>query len=103
MPVWICPRLFASSLRAQDAASARLQAYRRECEQLAPLAVMHYLQAALARPAIKALLPSIRCRVLLVYGGEALHQADCIELATLVNKERFAILEVAQVGRRRRC
>ena len=74
-----------------------VQAFRRECDQLPPLAAMHYLNAALARPDIKAALPKIRCRLLLIYGGEALYKADCIELATLVNKERFAISEVLQV------
>lgn len=78
--------------------ATHLQAFRRECEQLPPLAAAHYLRAALARPDIKPLLPRLRCRLLLVYGGEALHQADCVELATLVNKGRFAVMEVPQVG-----
>ena len=77
---------------------AHLQAFRRECDQLPPLAVAHYLRAALARPDITPLLPRLRCRLLLVYGGEALHQADCVELATRVNKARFAVMEVPQVG-----
>ena len=78
--------------------ATHLQAFRRECEQLPPLAAAHYLRAALARPDIKPLLPRLRCRLLLVYGGEALHQADCVELATLVNKGRFAVMEVPLVG-----
>lgn len=74
------------------------QAFRRECEQLPPLAVCHYLRAALTRPSISHLVPSIRCRLLLLFGGEALHKEDCVELATRASKDRFALLEVPQAS-----
>ncbi|KAL4457872.1 hypothetical protein ABPG75_012737 [Micractinium tetrahymenae] len=70
-----------------------LQAYRRECEELPPAAVAHFLWAALARPDVSAALPAIRCRVLLVYGEEALHRDDCLELACRARKDRLAVLE----------
>jgi hypothetical protein len=77
----------------------RLQAFRRDCDQLPPLAVYHYLHAALSRPSIKHLVPEIRCRMLLIYGGQALHKQDCLELATQARKDRFAIMEVPQASR----
>ncbi len=73
------------------------QAYRRESDQLAPAATAHYLWAALARPDITGVLPTLRCRVLLMYGDEALHRGDCLELACRARKDRLAVLEVAQV------
>jgi hypothetical protein len=75
-----------------------VQAFRRECDQLPPRAAYHYLRAALDRRDCRELVRKVRCRLLLVYGGEALHKEDCVELATRAAKERFAVLEVPQVG-----
>ncbi|EFN58770.1 hypothetical protein CHLNCDRAFT_140515 [Chlorella variabilis] len=87
-------RLFGELMQqALGGESDLLQAFRRECEQLPPLAVCHYLRAALTRPSISHLVPSIRCRLLLLFGGEALHKEDCVELATRASKDRFALLE----------
>lgn len=65
---------------------------------MAPAATAHYLWAALARPDVAAALPAVRCRLLLVYGEEALYRGDCQELACRVRKDRLAVLEVMQVG-----
>ncbi|KAL4424976.1 hypothetical protein ABPG77_002861 [Micractinium sp. CCAP 211/92] len=92
-------RLFGQlTQQALAGESDLVQAYRRESEQLAPAATAHYLWAALARPDITGMLPTLRCRVLLVYGDEALHRGDCLELACRARKDRLAVLEVAQAG-----
>lgn len=77
--------------------SLSLQAFRRECEEQPAAAVAEYLRAALARPDITAQLPRVRCRVLLLFGREALHAADCFEAASRLRKDHFAVHEVAQV------
>lgn len=92
-------RLFGQlTQQAVGGESDLVQAYRRECKQVAPAATAHYLWAALARPDVAAALPAVRCRLLLVYGEEALYRGDCQELACRVRKDRLAVLEVMQAG-----
>lgn len=97
--VWLAAPGRAHALLASGPLCA-WQAFRRECDELAPTAVAHYLWAALARPDVVATLPAVRCRLLLVYGDEALLREDCLELARRARKDRLAVLEVPQVGRR---
>lgn len=96
---YLIQRLFGQlTQQAFGGESDLVQAFRRECDELAPTAVAHYLWAALARPDVVATLPAVRCRLLLVYGDEALLREDCLELARRARKDRLAVLEVPQSG-----
>jgi pimeloyl-ACP methyl ester carboxylesterase len=92
-------RLFGEHTRLAFAGeSEAIKAFRREAQTLDPLAVRRYLKAVISRPDISGLIPQIACRLLLIYGGESLYRSDCIELATKVNKSRFAVMEVQGAG-----
>ncbi len=36
--------------------------------------------------------------MLLLFGGQALHKEDCVELGVRASKERFSLLEVPQAS-----
>ncbi|PSC71573.1 pollen-specific SF21-like [Micractinium conductrix] len=96
---YLIQRMFGELLQQKvGGESDLLQAFRRECEEQPAAAVAEYLRAALARPDITAQLPRVRCRVLLLFGREALHAADCFEAASRLRKDHFAVHEVAQAG-----
>jgi len=64
-------------------------------EQVPPAAARRYLLAALSRPDLAPMLKQLRCRVLLLYGTQALYQSDCMALAAAVDKSRLAMVDVS--------
>lgn len=92
-------RLFApATTQVLGGDSDLMKAFRRNIQGIDPKGVAHYLRACLGRSDIRALLHNISCRVLLVYGAQGMYQSDCLELASSVNKSRFALVEIDRAG-----
>jgi len=92
-------RLFGNrTIQTDMGKSDIVDAFERDCHDLSPAGTAAYLKACIYREDILADARRVKCRILLLYGRESLYFKDCEELATVVNKGRFAVMEVAGVG-----
>lgn len=93
-------RLFSTaSLQLLGGDSDLIRGFHRDMQaQVPPVAAMHYLNAALTRTDLTPLLKQLRCRVLLLYGSQALYESDSLALAAGVDKTRFALVELPATG-----
>lgn len=75
-----------------------MKSFKREIRSLDPLAVAKYFKAALSRDDIRPILHQIACRILLIYGSQSIYQGECMELASHIDKSKFALVEVQHAG-----
>lgn len=92
-------RLFGNrTIQTDMGKSDIVDAFERDCQHISPAGTAVYLKACINREDIVADARRVKCRILLLYGRESLYYRDCEELATVVNKGRFAVMELAGVG-----
>jgi len=92
-------RLFGNrTIQTDMGKSDIVDAFERDCQHVSPTGTAAYLKACIYREDILEDARRVKCRILLLYGRESLYCKDCEELATVVNKGRFAVMEVAGVG-----
>jgi len=75
-----------------------MKSFRREVQKLDPIAVSHYLKSSLAREDIRPLLKQIKCRVLLIFGAQSIYHGESMEVASHVDKSKFALVEIDRAG-----
>lgn len=75
-----------------------MKSYAREIKTMNPQAVAQYLRAVLSREDIRPKLKQITCRILLVYGSQSIYMGESMELASHVDKSKFALVEVQHAG-----
>lgn len=75
-----------------------MKSFKREIKTLEPKAVAQYLRAALSREDIRSILKQITCRILLIYGSQSIYQGESMELASHIDKSKFALVEVQHAG-----
>jgi pimeloyl-ACP methyl ester carboxylesterase len=96
---YFAKRLFSpATLQLLGGDSDLLRAFNRDIQTLTPEAVAGYLSAVVYRPSLVPFVKKLKCRVLLVYGGEGLYENDCMEMSNAIDKTRFALLEVQYAG-----
>jgi pimeloyl-ACP methyl ester carboxylesterase len=94
-----CHRLFSpATTQYLGGDSDLMKAFRRNIQELNHVAVSNYLKAALSRDDIRPILKDIPCRILLVFGDQSIYQGESMELATHVDKTKFALVEVRHAG-----
>lgn len=96
---YFAKRLFSpATLQILGGDSDLLRAFQRDIQTLPPEAAAAYLSAVLYRPSLIPLVKKLKCRVLLIYGAEGLYENDCMEISNVIDKSRFALLEVLHAG-----
>lgn len=75
-----------------------MKSFAREIKTLDPQAVAQYLRAVLSREDIRPKLKNITCRVLLLFGSQSIYMGESMELASHVDKSKFALVEVQHAG-----
>lgn len=75
-----------------------MKAFRREVQKLDPIAVSNYLKSSLARDDIRPILKEIKCRILLIFGAQSIYHGESMEVASHVDKSKFALVEIDRAG-----
>ena len=95
----VANRLFApATTQMLGGDSDLMKSFHRDIQKMNHVAVFQYLRACLNRSDLSDCLKNISCRMLLIFGAQAIYQGECMELATMVDKTKLALVEIDHAG-----